>query len=212
MHRFIHIVETYATAGSQSYESAGSFTFTVPNYQNNLIVKIWGGGGGGPGAAYGVITFGSDGGDSSFDGAVIAGGGKSPILSSNDGGLGGTYSGGDSGQNGSAGSNGYFAGGNGAGGSAGNTAEGGGAGGASPGAFYTNGNDGSAYGGGGSAAWANYGFPGAGGGAYVTKEYAVGDLTPTDSITVVVGSGGAGGVNTYTGGSGADGAVLITWS
>lgn len=77
----------------------------------------------------------------------------------------------------------------------------------------------SAPGGGGTAGEPNSGAGGGGGGAYASKTYAAGDLTPGSSISVTVGTGGSGayaGVcppgNNCAGLAGARGEVQITWT
>src|SRR3989338_10667511 len=67
-----------ALAGSQTYTTPGTYTFTVPEYTGTLTVTAIGGGGGGGGGAMGADTFpggnGGKAGDVSF-GSVVAKGG-----------------------------------------------------------------------------------------------------------------------------------------
>lgn len=152
-------------AGSQSYTTAGSYNFSVPSY-NTLTVTVWGGGGGGSQGAMGPIP--TAGGQSSWNGAVIAYGGGAG--SGVGGGAGGTASGGTTNTTGGAGS------------TTGGNSPNGGAGGAA-------GSPGTAPGGGGGGSIGAYG---GGGGGYSTRTYSVGQLTVGASIPVVVGAGGTG--------------------
>ena len=60
------------SSGYQVFAMPGSLDIPVPNFKRILVVELWGGGGGGAG----VGAPGFDGGRSSFNGEVIAGGGK----------------------------------------------------------------------------------------------------------------------------------------
>lgn len=192
------------TAGSQTYSTAGTFTFVVPAH-NTLTVKVWGGGGGGGAYQSGYVN-GTAGGVSKWNNTVIANGGAR--ATGRTGGAGGTASGGTtntSGATGETGVEGSY------GGKGGNGASGG-AGGARNTTNSTAGKNGSAPGGAGGGS-----FPGAraggggGGGGYSTITYSAGTLTPGSSITVVVGAAGTGASATYKGGNGAVGRVAITW-
>lgn len=180
-------------AGSQTYSTPGTYSFTVPAY-TTLTVQVWGGGGGGTGA----YIEGTSGASSQFGATVIAGGGGNGG-DPGDGG-GGTASGGTTNTSGGNGS--YTSGGN---------SPNGGAGG-QPG---TDGDStGNAPGGGGGPLGEGVG-QGGGGGAYSTRTYSAGQLS--GSITVVVGAGGNGDNASWNGsymggGDGANGRVYITWN
>jgi len=194
--------------GSYNYTAAGSYNFTVPAY-NTLTVRVWGGGGGGSIYAGGGNGIGGTGGQSSWNGTVIAGGGGggSTGFGTGTGGPGGAASGGDVITNGNLGQAGY-SGVAGAGGSAPN----GGAGGAPTYTVYPSGHcpdcDGAAPGGGGGGG--GYGS-GGGSGAYAMKQYSAGQLTVGAGITVVVGGGSTGNQDNATG-RGAAGGVYIEWN
>lgn len=53
---------------------------------------------------------------------------------------------------------------------------------------------------------------GGGGGAYVSKTYQRGEIIPGTILSLFVGSGGAGGVSTGSGGAGARGEIEVSWS
>jgi|GEM_PF-5501689 len=210
------------TPGSQTFTASG--TFTVPAH-NTLTAQCWGGGGGGansflhsnyfPGESL-PGYYGGTGGQSSFNGTLIANGGAGGSLAiasegqgytPGSGGAGGTASGGDENTAGAAGTAGatdvvYVS--SGSGGTAGGS--GGGVGGASN--TYgeggcqslscdSPGNAGSAPGGGGGGAVGTGSDQGSGGGGggggFVKKTYAAGVFTVGSGISVVVGSGGQGG-------------------
>lgn len=233
------------TPGSQTFSTPGSYSgasgFTVPNH-NTLEVEVWGGGGSGAAIVCTGVTSGgfyvrtdvtmyagTAGGQSSWNGTVIANGGAAapskataaaPSTSSGGSG-GGAASGGDINTTGSNGEAGYVSGSTGYGG-AGGSAPNGAAGGARN-TTYTNegGNAGSAPGGGGGGcflrggAMGSYGYGASGGGqsgGYAKKTYSSGVFTPGNQITVVVGSGGVANTNGEDGGNGAAGRVKITWS
>lgn len=189
-----------------TYSTAGTYYFSVPEH-SSIVVEVWGGGGGGGGA---TANNGATGGQSSFNGTVLANGGAggSHGATGGSGGTGGTASGGDT--NTTGGSTTSNAGGAGANGGAGGAARG------SSGA----GNAGTQPGGGGGGAahavscgkdcTETYVARGGGGGGYSKKTYSAGTFNPGSTITVVVGSGGAGGAaGTYKGGDGAVGRVSI---
>ena len=112
------------------------------------------------------------------------------------------------------------------GGAAGGTAYGGGAAKTVSGSFSNgttgNGLPGNPYGGGGTGAiWhdnkygGTYYYTGGGGGGFARKTFSAGSLTVGSTISVTVGAGGAGAFDTSAGitsGSGASGAVTISWS
>jgi hypothetical protein len=171
----------------------------VPAY-NTLTVKVWGAGAGGQGDddTSDTLPLGTHGGTSSFNGTVIANGGKNDRS-------GGTASGGDINTSGSAGG-----------------AVGNGTGGASPNGGGTTsccGVSGAAPGAGGSGAMGTITplspptrLQGGGGGAYAQKNYSAGQLTTGASISVIVGTGGARGGVTALGGNGGAGRVVVTWN
>jgi len=184
-----------AFAGTQTYATPGTYTFTIPAYAT-LTVEAWGGGAGGNGSLQGT-----NGGQSSWNTTVIAGGGKSAPIGS--GGPGGTASGGDINTPGGSGTGGNaFIIGGGSGGSSPN----GGAG----GNYQANRWTGVAPGGGGAGS-----NGGGGAGAYTKKTYNVGTLSVGANISVVVGSAGTAVSSPLTGsnsGSGGPGTVKITWT
>ncbi|MEZ5898505.1 MAG: hypothetical protein R3D51_03330 [Hyphomicrobiaceae bacterium] len=195
------------TAGSQTFSSAGTFTFTVPHHQT-LTVKVWGGGGGGAGCSSYSEVAGGNGGNSSWATSVYGNGGKKASASA--GGAGGTASGGTTNQTGGTGST------SGSNGAKGGNGASGGAGGAqrtSNGA----GHNGSAPGGGGGGARfvarGSCNGDGGGGGGYATRTYAAGTYTQGTSVTVVVGaSGSRGNGSSYKGGTGGVGRVTVSWN
>ena len=168
-----------ALAGSQTYSTPGTYSFTVPAY-GTLTVTV-NGAGAGACSVFGVGQAvhsqpGQAGGDSSFNGTVFGYGGQPssywppPTWNCYAAGAPGTASGGDS-----------------------NTTGGGGSGGNASYAIYRGGSGGSA-----------------------SKTYSSGSLTGGAGITVIVGSGGAGGTIVGNGGSngspGSNGSVTITWT
>ena len=193
------------------YTTAGSYTYTIPTY-SNLIISCWGGGGGGGASRQGDnnSTNGSDttvtiASPHSVTGTMTAGGGVRSYWYTG-GGAGGTASSTVSSStttNGNAGTS--------AGGDAPNGGKGGprgpfnGTAGTIPG------------GGGGGASGSGVGGLGYGGGsgAYVSRTFSTGDLTPGQTISLSVGSGGSGesataGLGEYSGAAGAIGGVLIS--
>lgn len=226
-------------AGSTTFAEPGSFDFEVPDHET-LTVKVWGAGGGGK--AYAPVDEATKGGDSSFDGKVIAGGGESGAT-----GLGGVAKGGAI----------NTPGGNGAppcdqgppvlcsmvpgGGFHGGDAPLGGKGAQTlsvlDGCSGGDGKDGEAPGGGGAGSYTcqmtwwlgtGWGFSGrgAGAGAFASTSYAKGQLSVGAKLAVVVGAGGLGskgamtsgfpgqGKNAghYTAGNGGHGRVEISWT
>ncbi len=201
-------VGSVADIATTTYSTAGTYSYTVPQH-SSITVYVWGGGGGGGGA---TANNGSAGGQSSFNGTVIANGGSGGTANDGAGGSGGTASGGDTNTTGTSGTAGSSTGAGGAGAS-------GGSGGTAASA-NTAGNVGTAPGGGGSGGHYYYTCGkgcfnsliggGGGGGGYSKKTYSAGTLTPGSSITVVVGAVGAkGAAGTYAGGDGAVGRVVI---
>ena len=213
----------FVFAGSQTYSTPGTYTFTVPTSYATLTVQVWGGGGGGGSTGangdFGNIN-GQAGSSSSFNGTIIGYGGGGGRDNYSYGGevSGGSASGGDvNTQGGSSGpfmpsAFGGFV-------ETGGTSPNGGSGGYDPNQCLGGNNSMVAAnapggGGGGGACIAT----GGGGGGYASKTYSVGQLTPGTAITVVVGNGGAGyslapwGYPAIHGGAGASGRVTITWT
>lgn len=191
-----------AFAGSQTYSTPGTHTFTVPNYTGTLIVEVWGGGGGGANSPNG------GGGSSSWNGTVIANGGRDPFVTAPfAGGLGGTASGGDTNLTGGAGDP-Y-----GTQGRGGASPNGGIGGKCISGSALTAESNGTSPGGGAGSGILNTCGNGGGGGGYASKTYAAGSLTPGTQVTVVVGAGEQSAVvaGWPFSGNGAPGAVKITW-
>jgi hypothetical protein len=177
--------------GSESFTTPGTYQFTVPEY-NALTVTVRGGGGQGFGLAPGY-----NGGNSSFNGNVIAYGGQAATEAL---GAGGGASGGDQNYTGGPGGSSQPL----AGGAGGAGANGGGAGGTG------NAGAGNAPGGGGAGSVIFFtGMPGGGGGGCAVKTYH-GELSVGAQITVVVGDGG--NLVTGAGGRGARGQVDISWN
>lgn len=211
--------------GSQTITATGAGSFTVPAYTSKLRVRGWGGGGGGDGSTQTASNFtpGSDGGATTFSppgGTLTANSGKGPILQSGSfrWGSGGTASGGDTNTTGEIGFNQDFQATDiGRGGAAGGTAFGGGARAMVPQtSVRKNGTAGNAYGGGGSGATGFTGtfyftMAGGGGGGFFEKVYLPGDLNAGSSVSYSIGAGGAGGNDTWDGGNGANGALVIEW-
>lgn len=199
-------------AGSQSYTTAGTYSFSVPHHQS-ITVQVWGGGGGGGGCSGSTKIGGGAGGQSSWASSVFAnGGGGGSAGGSAGGGGGGGASGGSTNQSGGNGESGTtsYAGAGGAG------ASGGGGG-----ARHTtvgNGGGGGAPGGAGAGArlvfrGGSCGAGGGGGGGYSTSSYTAGTYGAGGNVTVIVGGGASGGNgSSYDGGAGAVGRVTITWN
>ncbi|MEK7156603.1 MAG: hypothetical protein AAB790_02230 [Patescibacteria group bacterium] len=212
------LLPAFAFAGSQSYTTPGTYTFTAPDYAGTLTVTINGAGGGGGGGGGGVQTWtypqggtgdtGSSGGTSSFGGSVVGNGGG--------GGQGGTGAAFDS-------EGGYF----------GTTGSDGGSGSASGG----NSNTAGAGAGGGTGGTGGYsvvndtpaqqlsvfgGTGGAGGsGGRSVKTYSTGTLASGTQVVIIVGAGGAGGTGGWAtgwaapgnaGSNGGSGSVTVTWT
>ena len=206
-----------AFAGSQTYSTPGTHTFTVPQYTGDLLVEVWGGGGAGQ-----ITTHaGENGGHSVFkDLAAYGGGGATDYVESGQcngvlsnectttyhiGGYGGGGRGSVHIYEGARGGDGVVAGKD--GGHAGKGANGG-AGGLGAYVDLRDAENGSAPGGGGGGGtykhdWITsiggkyYGgtdfdsWGGGGGGGYAYVQYYPAILPPGTSVSVVVGSGGA---------------------
>lgn len=199
------------TSGTQSYDTRGTYQFTVPAYAGSLTVQVWGAGGGASGGNYyHNYSAGGNGGASSFAGLTSTGG-TGGVAASNQGpywmfyypavgGPGGAGSGGTTNLTGSAGQGDEGAG-----------------GGASPngGGASTAGAWGNWPGGGGAGGYSGSagGAGGGGGGGYTSRTYAPGELSIGSQITVTVGESGMGAsAGCCTGGTGAHGRVHITWN
>lgn len=202
----------YAEPGTVEYTIAGSHDFVIPRYKNSLVVEAWGAGAGGHGPNTSSYTLATAGSASTFGDTLSAGGGQvgPQTVGSGLGGLGGIATGGDINING----------GQSPATTAGGDCPNGGTGGAAA-ATGKNGNPGSAPGGGGSGSYQgninSAKRKGGGGGAYVKKTFFKGDLTPEAVLHLVVGLGGNGGTNTYSGvttwgGDGAVGKIKISWT
>ena len=192
-------------AGSQSFTTAGNHSFEVPCH-NTMTVEVWGAGCGGNGCVTGssFAAQGSHGEASSWDSALVGGGGQRATASV--GGAGGSASGGTTNTPGQAGASGNSHGGK------GGDSPNGGSGGAQLNTAG-NGNPGNAPGGGGGGSYQSgcHG-DGGGGGGYSSITYSAGTYAVGATIPVTVGAGGLGGVGNRTGGKGADGEVTITWN
>lgn len=193
------------TPGSQDFPFPGNYTFTIPTY-STLIIQVWGAGGGG-GNIEGALGGGIGGASTIL--SLTAGGGQGGANPSQQGGPGGTASGGDINLAGSRGQNGNQF-------SPSNPSPEGGVGGNSPnggnGGFPSN-NGGFPGAGGGGRLFTGFGTiigSGGGGGGYVQKTFAPGDLTPGNVISLTVGVKGLGA--SPQSGSGADGRVFISWN
>lgn len=199
------------TAGSQTYSTAGTYSFAVPCH-NTLTVEVWGGGGGGGGC---LNIAGGAGGASTWDSTVLVanGGGGASNTTQGTPGSGGTASGGTTNTTGDAGQKGKTNDYGGAGGAGAN----GGAGGAKQGSIGANGKGGSAPGGAGggctTGARSFAAMSGGGGGGYATKTWSAGTYAVGANVQAVVGAGGAkGNGSSYDGGAGAVGRVTVTWN
>lgn len=190
-------------AGSQSFRSAGTYEFIVPNFGGTLQVTVVGGGGGG-GTSNPAGTGGTGGTSEAFGVSATGGSGGTGT-----GTHGGSYGTGRPGGSGRGGDNNYTgattphpsgAGGGSqiAGGASGLSAGGAGNGGISGGTYY-------------GSSW-GYCSAGAGGGAAV-KTFREGTLQPGSRVVVTVGAGGssAGSSGGKAAGRGNDGAVIISW-
>lgn len=177
---------TFDEAGSTTYSTAATHTFTIPNYSTTLTITLYGSGAaggsdGGPGSAPVSATT-----ITSLSLSAGAGGGGSGGV----GGVGGTASGGTTNTNGNAGNNTTTGG-------AGHDGYGGGGNGA------TNVVDGK-------------GNPvpqgGGGGGAKVVKAYSVGALTPGATLSIVIPAAGA--ANNFSGNAtnGTIGRAVLSWT
>ncbi len=211
-----------------SFTTAGSYTFTVPATVSRLFVFAVGGGGGGGGGGTsggGASTAGAQGGQTTFNSLVVAQGGNGGGGNSNNiagvANLGPSYdfyTGGGGGAYPNFGSAGmpsqFFSGaaggapntGGGAGGGGASSFAAGGAAGTGAGTNGTAGTLGSGGGGGGGLSGGAGGAGGNGGQASISIQ----TVTPSASISIVIGAGGAGGGGVQTsGGNGGDGALYI---
>ncbi|MEK7612890.1 MAG: hypothetical protein AAB449_01955 [Patescibacteria group bacterium] len=200
-------------AGSQTFSTAGTYAFTVPPFTGTMTIDVQGAGGGGGGGTlimsrypY-IYEYGGRPGSTGWVTYVTTAAGT---ITANAGGGGG---GGQVGAGNPApppGSSGTASGGNGS-----NTTGGGSSGGA--GGNYAAGNNGvvTSYG----SHWYFSGAPGGAGGRAVST-FAPGVLAMGSSITVVIGTGGIGGLGgddyygdavAPPGGAGTPGVVTITW-
>jgi len=187
---------------TQTYSTAGTYSYTVPATFGTIVIKVWGGGGAG---AY-AYTGGGGGTSSITSRGLSATGGAGGLGGTNvAGGAGGTGSGGDtnlSGANGASnatGCSGWSAG--------GNAPAGGGSGGSS------NGANGAVRGGGGAGRTNCGNAFGSGGGAggYTVKTYTTATLNPGTNINdIVVGAGGTPVFWDAYSGTGGAGTVSIT--
>lgn len=202
--------------GSQSYNSPGSFTFTVPKYKK-LVVQLWGGGGSGAElVGPSGNSYNTGGGDSSFWGRLFAYGGAKGIVGYNGsrpGGAGGSFAGGDGGEAGSNGGQGW-------GNHGGDGGRAGGPGGGATAVGVAGNGPAGNFPGGGGAGGSNSAAAGSGGGGggYCIKTYtfgAAGSPAVGDVLPLVVGAGGTPYYyhSAYPdGGPGASGRVLVSWS
>ena len=177
---------------SQTFTSSG--TFTVPTGVTMVWVTAVGGGGGGGGYASGFGFYpGGSGTASSFGSSVLASGGTGGVVKSNAG-FGGPAGGGGISLNGVDGQD--------------PDSTAGGKGGASPfGPGPSAGSNGVYYGTGGGGGTSS---GGGGAGAYI-KDLPV-TVTPGQSVSVTIGSGGSGAyVNGQLGGNGKSGIVIVSW-
>jgi len=203
-----------ATTGSVTYNTAGTYSFTVPIYAGTLTITMNGGGGGGGGEGLSSATNGTAGGTTQISAlSLIANGGNGGLGCNTSVGFpagvsGGTASGGTTNTTGgsSGGGNSVSYGGsspNGGGQTASRNIS-------SPG----NGFSGNAPGGGGSGGGDSSGNgSGGGGGGYCSKAYASGAISFGTVLSITVGAGNTGGTGNYTsGGAGADGQITLTWT
>lgn len=218
-----------ATGGTQSFNTVGSGSFTIPLYRNTLTIEIWGGGGGGGSGNHDGYYNGSNGTATTVLGVTAGGGnggsgGSRYDNQSGAGGSGGTASGsatpspttltktnGNAGGGGNAGGNVGGSGGaapsGGSGGAAGN--QGGGGAGSAPG------------GGGGGGGYSDHQSKnpnqaaggGGGSGAYARIYYSsYGAITSGTVVNFTIGAGGSGAPQTEKGGNGANGRITFTWT
>ena len=192
-------------------------TFTIPSGKTTLKVTVVGAGGGAAGATNTTsVVAGTNGGNSSIASGtqtittVTANGGIAST--GTDGGAGGTATNGDLNLVGSGGGNGTGGGGGQAVVSVGGSSSLGGGAPASSLDAPSAGIGGQAYGGGGSGGTrpSQSSGGGSGGGGGTAIKYLT-SVTPGNTISVTIGTGGAGGVATYTGGAGFDGVVIFEY-
>ncbi|MGE0171045.1 MAG: beta strand repeat-containing protein [Nocardioides sp.] len=201
---------------TQTYSTAGTYTYNVPASFGSITIKLWGGGGAGAWANASAGITGGNGGTSSISSLGLVATGGAGGLGGNGttggaGGAGGTASGGTVNTNGVSGSSAIIGSNSGKGGDAPNGGLGG-----SHFTASSNGQSGAAPGGGGSGAYyAGANASGGGGsGAYVEKTFTSAALIPGSNINdIIVGAGGAVGSSIgYAGGAGGAGRVTITCS
>ena len=201
-------VTVYSSAyGEQYYTTPGTYTFTVPDGVTSICVAAVGGGGGGcghRGGGNGQVDAvpGNPGGNSSFDGSIIAYGGGGGPKAGETAASGGSYSGGDGGYIGGKGGNLYGGGG---GGAATFTGNGGDGADGSPTKGADGGNGGNS---GGSGGIASYGEGGGGGGIYLTGTPNTGGSGTSYSAGQYGGGGGGSSVAAGGGGGGAGGGLV----
>jgi hypothetical protein len=206
---YLHVANVSITAitpevADGRYTTPGTYTFRIPTNYKVLQIELWGGGGGG-GDSAATQNDGQDGGNSSFNNAIFARGGKKGTGGTDDGdgvnGLGGNASGGDVNIVGYTGT---------VLGVGGNAPASGGAGGPIT-------REGSEPGGGGGGHFANLGTEfepilvtgGSGGSGGYAKIRYLGGSGPSGNVTIVVGARGQGNGGGQPGGNGA---IYITWS
>jgi hypothetical protein len=216
---------TWATASAGGFSAmtviTSSGTFTIPSGKTTIKVTVVGGGGGGAGCSTTTVTAGTAGGFSRIASGTQTissisgngGGGAPDDTNPTVGGTGGTSTGGDLNFSGSSGGVGPLSGQvampSGFGGA---SFFGGGASGTMGTGANSPGLTGLSYGGGGSGAnrYGNQIIGGGGGGGGTAIKYLT-SLTAGNTLTITIGSGGAGGANTYVGGTGASGVVVIEY-
>ncbi len=192
---------------TQTFNTAGVHSYTVPASYATITVRLWGAGGAGGEFFSGIPA--ANGGTTTVGSLGLAAGGGSAGANGNGGsagGPGGVASGGTTNTNGGGGTN----GGSGVGlvGSGGNSPSGGtGGAGGEPGSA---GQDPGGGGGGGYSSYNSVGGGGAGAGAYTEKTFTTATLpTGTTINDLIVGAGGA---TQYYGGIGGNGRISITCS
>ena len=196
------------SAGVKIFNTSGSWSFTVPDYATNFIIKINGGGGGGGGGGPGATAGAAGTATTCTNLSWTAGGGGAGAANNGNGGAGGTNTGtADTSTTGGAGSK-------------PSTSLAGGGGGSSlfdpattGGASGVNSID--SYGGSGGLGGGSGGtsVEGSGGGAggFMKKTYAAGGIAPGTVLSGTIGTGGNGGTGPGPGVKGQDGLVYLEW-
>ncbi len=201
-------IEIDGSCGEMYYTTPGTYEFEVPVGVTSISVALVGGGGGGCGHLGGGggqadAVPGDSGGNSSFDGSVIAYGGEGGVVAFDEPtSAGGSHSGGDGGFDGGLGGNLYGGG----GGGAATFTEDGGQG--DPGAdnsASTGGNGGDS---GGQGGIAGYGRGGGGGGIHLIGTPNTGGNGGSWAAGTYGGGGGGSSVNAGGGGGGAGGGLV----